>query len=1833
MKRLLLLFMTVLLVVTSIPFVPISDIAAITASAAGESMVVSASESAMTVKLNSVGTKGTAQIVRMDANEYYNGDTLTGLSKETKSEGTVVGSYTCGTNATVSFPRYTKNLEDNVYCKYYVVQNGSILYGPVYTTDIAAPVESVYQPVVNKKGVFCENEPANLKYFEDLGASNTTINYDIARLVLPNEDASGKPIDQSKNGDALPYVSNGKTYYFRSSYVSLFDTIISSYSKVGANINVILLAWKTNNFNEYPKSLIYTTGNAGGIMPFNSSNEKGMDYFIAAVEFLAERYSVSKESGLVKNFVIGNEIDYAYAYNTIQSIDNNLGKTTLDVYMEEYSRTLRLANLAVKKYCKDMTVTVPLTHNWAKSGYESKDKNNGYKYMYNSYAPKDILDWLCEKTAARGNYDWGIAPHCYYGVLSSSHCAAYDTGAVNGLYNHVTNDYNTTAILTYSNLEVLQQYLELSQNRYNGTVRSVYLTESGVSSNTAHLNNNKNKDYERQAAYIALAYYKSTMLDCVKSFSYYRLIDHPEETAAHASFGLITENSVKKPAYTLYKYIDTDKSLEYANKYLSYIRFKKDGVIHSTANGNISSYKDAMEIVKTSYNWDELWDESKISIRQTSDESSNYSLELNKFVFKTGESINVTATGTADAWVGIYKSDDKVNINEDGGKESIYWYYIDKEYNGLSHTSGNTYDIKSGFFNETRSEFRNLPAGEYKVVLFSDDNYTVKHQINIKITDSNASYIRTDKTEYEYGENILVSASGAEGTKSWVGIYKKNDKIPTATSIFWDYIDNSGTPIVIQDKTHNTNSSNPSTTLEKGDYVIYLFKETENDSYILISKTNVTVKNPGKPAPLSAVTYKLDNDTDGFANGVVTVTLSEGAKASDCILFWGDKNGPLKGYSSLQKFKITGKVTTYRFPTHTIIPEGATRLLAFSANGEDNICDTYAEVALPKNSTYRIGDNFKTEFQIVSDIHISQAKPTHIEHFNMFLDDVAKNSPTSSGIFIGGDIADNGYSSQFEDTYNIWKSHTGVPSLHLSIGNHDWMNGNPSNQFQQYVKKFNPTANITDKVYYDEEVNGNYYIYLGGERPSGADCAAYLSDAQLTWLKGKLQAYTEKEPNKPIFILLHQSFYNTVAGSLPGEGWHGVINEQALANVLNDYKNIILFNGHSHWVLDSKSNMFPGSVHRPTAFNTASVAYLWTGYNIVSGENEEGSEGYYVRTYDDKTIIMGRDFVNGVYNPSAIYVVEQNEVKTKQSSYVVSDSSEVFNLGATLSNSSARAAYRSSDSSIVAVDSLGNVSAKKPGVATITITAPATKTKTVSSKTVTIKVADTTQQITASSYLKEYGAKDFNIGATFKGNPAVSYYSSNTKVATVNNAGVVSIKGVGTTNILIRAHATNEYTSAEKTITVTVTKGKQTISVKDSFNKKAGDPAFSLGATTDGDSKLTYTTSNKNVATVTSQGVVKPVGNGTAKITITAPATSHYKKATKTVTVTVGKGTQKISVSSVTKTADVGSFNLGAKLTVGNGALSYTSSDKSVATVSNKGVVTIHKAGVAVITVKAAATSSFSEAKATAKITVKKASQTIKASDITKSKNDKSFDVGAKLIKGEGKLSYKSSNKNVVKVSDKGVVTIVGVGTAKIKITASSTSKYNSATKTIKVVITEKPLQTISCKSTITKTYGSKKFNLGAEVKVGNGKLTYKSSNKDVVTVSKDGKVTIKGVGYAYITVTASETSKYNETKKKILIKVNPQKVSVKSLKKTSSTKATLKWKADKKVSGYIIEYSTSKKFTKKTTKTVTLKKNSTTAKTITGLKTGKTYYVRIRSYKTGDVKVYSSWKSLSIKM
>ncbi|HBH98782.1 MAG TPA: hypothetical protein DDY23_04455 [Lachnospiraceae bacterium] len=172
-------------------------------------------------------------------------------------------------------------------------------------------------------------------------------------------------------------------------------------------------------------------------------------------------------------------------------------------------------------------------------------------------------------------------------------------------------------------------------------------------------------------------------------------------------------------------------------------------------------------------------------------------------------------------------------------------------------------------------------------------------------------------------------------------------------------------------------------------------------------------------------------------------------------------------------------------------------------------------------------------------------------------------------------------------------------------------------------------------------------------------------------------------------------------------------------------------------------------------------------------------------------------------------------------------------------------------------------------------------------------------------------------------------------------------------------------------------------------------------------------------------------------------------------------------------------------------------------------------------------------------------------------------------------------------------------------------------------------------KQKITKVSSTYKKSVGQSFTLkpkAKGKITYKTGNKKVATVNSKGKVTVKGTGKATITVTAKATSTYSKSVKKITVYGVPKKPEMKKLT-AGKKKFTVQWKKDKKADGYQVQYSTDKKF-KKNVKSVNVSKKSTKA-TVKKLKKGKTYRVRVRSYKKiNGKKYYSGWgKVKSVKV
>ena len=181
--------------------------------------------------------------------------------------------------------------------------------------------------------------------------------------------------------------------------------------------------------------------------------------------------------------------------------------------------------------------------------------------------------------------------------------------------------------------------------------------------------------------------------------------------------------------------------------------------------------------------------------------------------------------------------------------------------------------------------------------------------------------------------------------------------------------------------------------------------------------------------------------------------------------------------------------------------------------------------------------------------------------------------------------------------------------------------------------------------------------------------------------------------------------------------------------------------------------------------------------------------------------------------------------------------------------------------------------------------------------------------------------------------------------------------------------------------------------------------------------------------------------------------------------------------------------------------------------------------------------------------------------------------------------------------------------------------------QTAPVTIPKKSAPTITVKdSTVTVSNQSQTTKLDVKADK-DAKLTYKSDNKSV-KVDKNGKVTIAKnfVGKATMTVTA--TSGSVKSTKKVTITVNPKGTTFRSVYNGAGKKLKAYWNRNSQVSGYQLQYGTSKNFTG--CKTVTLNSNKYTGSVRTGLKKNATYYVRIRTYKRVSGKTYySAWSKV----
>lgn len=540
--------------------------------------------------------------------------------------------------------------------------------------------------------------------------------------------------------------------------------------------------------------------------------------------------------------------------------------------------------------------------------------------------------------------------------------------------------------------------------------------------------------------------------------------------------------------------------------------------------------------------------------------------------------------------------------------------------------------------------------------------------------------------------------------------------------------------------------------------------------------------------------------------------------------------------------------------------------------------------------------------------------------------------------------------------------------------------------------------------------------------------------------------------------------------------------------------------------------------------------------------------------------ITASQTINGVVkSASCIVYVEPSVTKiTLEPSVISLNKTEKATITATIEPSdlnSVSLKWTSSNENVVKITDSYDLSAVIQGVeaGTAVITAINQDNAIVGFCQVTVKERVKSITLSTSSVTLSLSRKTYQLSAYVSPetatNKKVKWSSTNTKVATVDSNGLVTLVSGGTTTIL--AVSDDDPTvMAMCTITVEIPAASLTLDEK-TKQMYVGDTyrlGYVITPTNAANKDVTWSSSNTSVVTVDSTGLIKAVGVGQAIITVkTSDGTLSA-----TCTITVKQKATGISLDVTNLELYVGQlYELKVTVTPATSndyTLTWESSNTTVATVDNNGKVTAVAPGKATITVKTS-TGQI----ASCLVTVKQ-----KATGLQLNYKEKtivigeSFQIKATVVPSsaadEISVTWSSSKTSVATVSSTGVVKGKKGGTAIITCKSSD----GQFTEYCVVTVVER-VTSVTLNKSYTVVGLKKKVTLKATVKTNaatDPTIKWKSSNTRIATVDSKGRVTGKALGTVTITATAQDGSGEKDT---CTVRVVRQATSI-TLNRTSVT-------------------------------------------------------------------------------
>jgi uncharacterized protein YjdB len=587
-----------------------------------------------------------------------------------------------------------------------------------------------------------------------------------------------------------------------------------------------------------------------------------------------------------------------------------------------------------------------------------------------------------------------------------------------------------------------------------------------------------------------------------------------------------------------------------------------------------------------------------------------------------------------------------------------------------------------------------------------------------------------------------------------------------------------------------------------------------------------------------------------------------------------------------------------------------------------------------------------------------------------------------------------------------------------------------------------------------------------------------------------------------------------------------------------------LFVSPSALTLTTGDSLGPGEVVRaqlqnPDGTTAPAGSVTWTSSDpavvAVTGDNSivARGAGFAVVTARSgsqraelSVSVQDRQAATAFYITPAAVVLVPDGTATLQPNRVNADGSVATPTGVT---------YLSTDATVATVDAAGVVTAHALGAATIIarlgnqVATVAVSVQAVPVATVVLAPDTSVLTIGGSTTL---AATTEDAAGSALANRFVSWSSSDPNIASVTSAGVVSANGVGVAQIT----ATAEGKSAVATVRVTplptaslvLVPGTLTVNRFESGTLVAR-ATDSGGAAADNPSGTVFTSADASIASVDAAGRVTGVAEGTVEVYATYDGKADTAVVTvapaRVVTVTIAPAAASLlrldTLRLVATARDVNGFPITGR------AVSWTTSNPAIATVSAAGDVAGESIGIAIIQ------ATIDGVSGTSRIDVlrpRAVSVTLTPDPVSLVEGDSvrftatAYDKLGAPIPGKVFL-WSTSNPGALAIDNAGLARALDARAGTVVVTASTDGIPATATVTLQLP----PIATILLSPTsFNLTVGSSARidavarDASFRVLPGPFALTWSTSNPAVATVDATGRVTATGVGVAAITATSS---------------------------------------------------------------------------------------------------------------